>query len=417
VGETTNVTVNVQAIGSATWGNIIDLEVQNASHQKVFQQFYSDQYFAANQTQSYTAVWTPNAPGTYTVHVGVFGPGWAGPLYWGTPATAAVLARGTAHAVTTPTVASMQIIPAPVPVVMAAAVVQQPIPRATSKFYVDPKSPASGQVNTWQSARPGDAKRMRMIAEQPTAVWLGGWNANVAQAANEVVSAAANAGSVPVLVAYNIPGRDCGGFSAGGATNASEYEAWIRSLTNGIGSRPALVVLEPDGLASLDCLSAADQATRMNLLSHAVHSLKSLGKTSVYVDAGNSSWISAPVMASRLNQAGIAEADGFALNVSNFNKTNESEAFGAAVSALVHNKHFVVDTSRNGVGPTSDHAWCNPGGRALGPLPTTDTHDSLADAFLWIKRPGESDGACNGGPSAGVWWPEYALGLATAAGY
>ena len=38
--------------------------------------------------------------------------------------------------------------------------------------------------------------------------------------------------------------------------------------------------------------------------------------------------------------------------------------------------------------------------------------DSLLDAFVWIKRPGESDGTCNGGPPAGSWWPEYALGLA-----
>jgi endoglucanase len=34
------------------------------------------------------------------------------------------------------------------------------------------------------------------------------------------------------------------------------------------------------------------------------------------------------------------------------------------------------------------------------------------DAYLWIKRPGESDGSCHGGPPAGAWWPDYALGLA-----
>ncbi|MGW5026607.1 glycoside hydrolase family 6 protein, partial [Streptomyces albidoflavus] len=44
--------------------------------------------------------------------------------------------------------------------------------------------------------------------------------------------------------------------------------------------------------------------------------------------------------------------------------------------------------------------------------PTTRTGDPLLDAYLWIKRPGESDGSCRGGPSAGTWWPEYALGLA-----
>lgn len=56
--------------------------------------------------------------------------------------------------------------------------------------------------------------------------------------------------------------------------------------------------------------------------------------------------------------------------------------------------------------------WCNPQGRAIGNLPTTQTGHSLADAFVWVKVPGESDGTCNGGPAAGQWWGEYALGLA-----
>ncbi|MYV59291.1 endoglucanase, partial [Streptomyces sp. SID4931] len=49
-----------------------------------------------------------------------------------------------------------------------------------------------------------------------------------------------------------------------------------------------------------------------------------------------------------------------------------------------------------------------------GEAPTTQTGDELVDAYLWIKRPGESDGDCKGGPKAGDWWPEYALGLAGA---
>jgi len=72
----------------------------------------------------------------------------------------------------------------------------------------------------------------------------------------------------------------------------------------------------------------------------------------------------------------------------------------------------VIDTSRNGLGPTADNQWCNPAGRALGARPTTATGDPLVDAYLWIKSPGESDGACNGAPAAGVWWADYALGLA-----
>ncbi|NEE07199.1 glycoside hydrolase family 6 protein, partial [Streptomyces sp. SID7499] len=77
-----------------------------------------------------------------------------------------------------------------------------------------------------------------------------------------------------------------------------------------------------------------------------------------------------------------------------------------------------IDTSRNGNGPYTGgdpaESWCNPPGRALGEAPTTQTGDERVDAYLWIKRPGESDGDCKGGPKAGAWWPEYALGLAGA---
>ena len=75
--------------------------------------------------------------------------------------------------------------------------------------------------------------------------------------------------------------------------------------------------------------------------------------------------------------------------------------------------HFVIDSSRNGNGPAAGpDNWCNPPDRALGQAPTPDTDDPTLDAYLWVKRPGESDGPCNGGPPAGTWWPEYALDLA-----
>jgi endoglucanase len=122
--------------------------------------------------------------------------------------------------------------------------------------------------------------------------------------------------------------------------------------------------------------------------------------------------------AARLQQAGIESAAGFALNTSNFQWTDDSVAYGVAISDAIgaeEGTHFVVDTSRNGNGPLRGdraQAWCNPPGRALGTPPTTDTGDPVVDAYLWIKRPGESDGQCRGGPAAGQWWADYALGLA-----
>ncbi|HET6924300.1 MAG TPA: glycoside hydrolase family 6 protein, partial [Candidatus Saccharimonadales bacterium] len=163
-------------------------------------------------------------------------------------------------------------------------------------------------------------------------------------------------------------------------------------------------------VAQASCLSSTDQAQRYQLLSFAISTLKANPGAKVYLDAGNPSWVAASDMAGRLKQAGIANADGFSLNVSNFIATKDNETYGAQLSALVGGKHFVIDTSRNGNG--SNGQWCNPSGRALGAAPTASTGASLVDYFLWVKTPGESDGTCNGGPAAGSWWPSYAESLA-----
>jgi endoglucanase len=36
----------------------------------------------------------------------------------------------------------------------------------------------------------------------------------------------------------------------------------------------------------------------------------------------------------------------------------------------------------------------------------------LIDAYLWLKKPAESDGKCNGGPKAGDFFQARALELA-----
>jgi endoglucanase len=123
-------------------------------------------------------------------------------------------------------------------------------------------------------------------------------------------------------------------------------------------------------------------------------------------------------MAEALRRSGIDRAHGFALNVANFETTTANITYGTALSGLLGGAHFVIDTSRNGNGPadlgTGDRHWCNPPGRALGEAPTTDTGQPLVDAYLWVKRPGESDGACTeGAPPAGQWYPAYALSLTT----
>lgn len=286
-----------------------------------------------------------------------------------------------------------------------------------ASLYLDPYSSARKQADLWRADRPADAAQMDRIAGTPQAFWLGEWSGDVRATVDGIVSAAARAGTVPVLVAYNIPQRDCGGLSGGGGATAEAYKSWIAAVAEGIGRRSAAVVVEPDALAAMDCLSSTDQQLRVDLIRHAVRTLKAKPRTAVYIDAGHARWKSAETMGDRLRRADIAAADGFSLNISNFLTDEVSVEYGQRVSAQVGGKHFVVDSSRNGLGPTADYQWCNPDGRALGRPSTTSTGQPLVDAYLWIKRPGESDGACNGGPSAGQWWAEYALGLAQRASW
>jgi endoglucanase len=303
-------------------------------------------------------------------------------------------------------------------------------PRAASPFlgvplYVDPNSNASRQAEQWRQARPADAAIMDKIAAQPQAFWFGDWGGPVRADVAAHVTAAQAAGALPVLVAYDIPRRDCSGRSSGGASSPAAYRRWIRDFAAGLGQARAAVVVEPDAVAGLDCLSRPNRRTRLKLLNLAVSILRSDTQAAIYLDAGNRGWQPARTIASRLRAAGVLRARGFSLNVSNFDTTASEIAYGRAISARIGRasgrksglKPFIVDTSRNGVGPTKNRQWCNPPGRALGAVPSARTGKAPVDAFLWIKPPGESDGKCNGGPAAGAWWAEYALALARRAAW
>lgn len=289
-------------------------------------------------------------------------------------------------------------------------------PLSGRALWVPAWSRARITADQWRSSRPADATLMDKIAAQPQAQWFGGASADIRADVDRVVASATSAGALPVLVAYNIPHRDCGSFAAGGASSPDAYRSWIDAYAAGLAGRSAIVVLEPDALAGIGCLSAADQSTRFGLLRYAVERLRSSGGL-VYLDAGNNRWQTVSTIASRLKAAGIELASGFSLNVSNFFSTAEEASYGDAISAAVGGKRYVLDTSRNGLGATPDAQWCNPEGRALGARPTSFTGRALVDAFLWVKVPGESDGNCNGYPSSGTWMPEYALGLAQRAGW
>ncbi|MBD8022692.1 glycoside hydrolase family 6 protein [Microbacterium gallinarum] len=379
-----------------------------------------------------------------------------------------------------------------------------------SELFLNPWSTTLEAAQSLHGQARADAQLLGSI---PSADWFtDGTPAEVEAAVDDVVSAAAAKGQMPVLVAYYLPFRDCAQYSAGGALDTAGYQAWIDGFAAGIGDRPATVILEPDGLGiiphytTLDGMlewcrpaevsaetAAADRYTQLN---YAVDTLGGLASTSVYLDGTGSSWLNVGEISDRLIKGGVQRADGFFLNASNYQFTTNSTYFGRWISSCIAyvtevnpgdfgscgnqywnggpatewngatmspygewgpgnadltlnvdgvesrydlilggvepTTRFVVDTSRNGLGPWDypdgvypEHEdWCNPPDRGLGLRPTTETGVALVDAYLWIKVPGESDGKCYRGtggpldpergmedPAAGQWFVEQAREL------
>jgi endoglucanase len=265
-------------------------------------------------------------------------------------------------------------------------------PLAGRALYAWPHSPAARAVHAGHPSRP-----LTALAAIPQGIWLtGGSPAAAAERVRRVAGAAARADAVPVFVVYDIPRRDCGGQSRGGAPDAAAYRDYVSAIARADGGRPAIVVLEPDALVQLSCLPPQYRQGRVQLLRWAVGALAGR-HVLVYLDAGNRGAVTPGVMARRLSEAGVAQARGFAVNVANFDPTPAEIGYGRAISARVGWKRFVVDTSRNGTSPRP-RGWCNPPGRAVGPLPGTAPGDRDVDALLWIKDPGESDGMCGVAP-------------------
>ena len=106
-----------------------------------------------------------------------------------------------------------------------------------TQFYVPkPDKGALAQVSDLLSEQDKtDANLIREMTSESHAVWFtGGTPAEVQRQVNETVNAAAGQHSVAVLVAYDVPFRDCGQYSAGGALNTADYLAWIDAFARGM---------------------------------------------------------------------------------------------------------------------------------------------------------------------------------------
>lgn len=388
-----------------------------------------------------------------------------------------------------------------------------------ARFSVPAPNPdALDQIDALRAEGRRAAAKVQALVDTPSGFWVeSGTGKEARKEVLGITRRAAREGTVPLLVLYNIPFRDCAQYSSGGATSVEEYEDWIDGVVRGIGRREVAIALEPDSLgiipwytnlagekewcqpAEADAETAASE--RFAMLNYAVERLTALPRTSVYLDGTHSGWLNVGDISDRLTRAGVAKADGFFLNASNYQWTPNLEQYGTWISSCLAytttvkagdyascpnqfwnggpgrdggvaldtrqiwsdtateatantaginaryaallgtvepRKTFLIDTSRNGRGPWVPTAeqkaawpdpqdWCNPPGRGLGERPSTRTATPLADAYVWIKVPGESDGQCSRGlgtgddvvdpiwgqvdPDAGLWFDEQALKL------
>jgi endoglucanase len=452
---------------------------------------------------------------------------------------------------------------------LAAAATQAPAGHtlaAKTRFYVPP--PAQGSVQQiLQLVKSGQLKNAGLVTAMeatPSAVWLDGETpAQAAEPGNEgsvqadadtvkqirlTLAAARLENAVPVFVAYNIPGRDCSEYSAGGAPTDAAYDAWINAIGSALGNAQAVVLDEPDALGNLPGYCGSAYATdfpditntsRIDDIRYAVSTLEADPNISLYLDGSNSAWQNVGGMAETLTAADVQQSQGFFLNVSNYQYNINSDYYGtwvssciayatvneaqtpadaladvatfsgtstpggafappafptttppggcasqywnggapgtniatlagpytgvalspysnwsetsttadlntsgidasyaSALGATVPTTHFIVDTSRNALGPDSMQSyaaapydqpasvtsslaagdWCNPPSAGLGVKPTAATGVSLSsldsylpgnppllDAYLWVKTPGESDGQCDAAGGVRAW--------------
>jgi endoglucanase len=307
-----------------------------------------------------------------------------------------------------------------------------------TRFFI-PLPSAGAPQQILQLAESGDLRDAALITEMeaiPRAVWFtSGTPAQVQQQVQQTMIEAAIEGAVPVLVAYDVPGRDCAQYSAGGALNEADYEAWISAFAQGIGNGKAIVILEPDALGNMpsDCgLSSSvypfTDSERIAELQYAVTALEGQPGTSVYLDGTHSAWQSVGTITQRLLEANVQDAQGFFVNVSNYQPTPELTDYGTWISDCiamvtdpsntyynnsagcasqyypatqsdfstwdlttqwyaqnmgnaVATTHFVIDTSRNGDGPN------NMQGYAAAPYDQPSSVISTLSSGNWCNPP------------------------------
>ncbi|GKZ31233.1 hypothetical protein AbraIFM66950_011524 [Aspergillus brasiliensis] len=328
----------------------------------------------------------------------------------------------------------------------------------------------TGSLSSLQAAATAAAKA-------PSFVWLD-TAAKVPTMADylaDIKSQNAAGASPPIagqFVVYDLPDRDCAALASNGEYSIADdgvahYKSYIDSIREILveySDVHTILIIEPDSLANLvtnlnvaKCANA--ESAYLECTNYALTQLN-LPNVAMYLDAGHAGWLGWPANlqpAANLfasvykNASSPATVRGLATNVANYNAWTISScpsytqgnsvcdeqqyinAIAPLLQAQGFDAHFVVDTGRNGKQPTGQQAWgdwCNVINTGFGVRPTTSTGDALADAFVWVKPGGESDGtsdssatrydahcgysdALQPAPEAGTWFQAYFVQLLT----
>lgn len=240
--------------------------------------------------------------------------------------------------------------------------------KSTRFFAPTPQPEAVTQIGALlRSGDSADARAIIAMERTPQAVWFtSGTPEQVRRAARSTSTMAAVQRSVPTMVIYNVPGRDCSQYSSGGAGSDAAYRAWIDGFAAGMRKNQLVtVVVEPDGLANLpsDCPAAYPGQDVPALTAGRIADIKYAGekilqadpKALVYLDAGHSAWHAVGDIAQRLDQAGVREFQGLSLDVSNYQPTAQLTQYANWISKCVY---FVHNAAADNGANVGNYAAC-----------------------------------------------------------
>jgi cellulose 1,4-beta-cellobiosidase len=296
-----------------------------------------------------------------------------------------------------------------------------------NSFYRSETEAAAEQMSN------GDSEAALRVGDIGTFLWLD-TIANIERLEPALVDVPCD--EIVGLVIYDLPGRDCAAKASNGELKVGEVNRYkteyidkVASILKSYPNQAFALIIEPDSLPNLvtnDDLTTCQQSAA-GYRDGTAYALKTLNLPNVvmYMDAGHGGWLGwndnlAPGAAelAKAYKAGGSPSQlrGFATNIAGWNQwdaepgefsgspdaqynkaQNEKKyvtLLGAALKTAGMPNHAIVDTGRSGNpgGRLEWGDWCNVVDAGFGPRPTANTGLELADAFVWVKPGGESDG-------------------------